>query len=271
MRKETFKVFITILLLMSVTSVKGQTGTTEYKIQRGESIESIAKAHGVTVDDIIKANPNTDGLFYAGMKIIIPAKGSDVKSEEYKEHVSDKSTIVTNVPDVAEAPSGVRTVKEADKRLACHNLLYQSEAKEYGYAFSCGIYKSLLISFGFSSNLKFGKNELFNEAFFMGVGLGKHIMYNDAFYIQGKIYPYAGLSGYDVIELDKNYKMKKEFKDEFIYGANAEMSIGFKLLDTKKGNSTFLNLGYLVSANKFKTKDIIKNGMIMVGLTTIIN
>lgn len=114
MRKETFKVFITILLLMSVTCVKGQTSPTEYKIQRGESIESIAKDHGVTVDDIIKANPNADGTFYAGMKIIIPARRNEVKEEVHNNQVADNGVSAMNAPEVANTDDETHKLGDID-------------------------------------------------------------------------------------------------------------------------------------------------------------
>lgn len=136
MRKGTFKVFITILLLMSVTCVKGQTSPTEYKIQRGESIESIAKDHGVTVDDIIKANPNVDGTFYAGMKIIIPARRNEVKEEVHNNQVVDNGVSAMNAPEVAKTDE---MHKLGDIEFAAENAItYQDFNGDGGKGFSGG-------------------------------------------------------------------------------------------------------------------------------------
>lgn len=137
MRKGTFKVFITILLLMSVTCVKGQTSPTEYKIQRGESIESIAKDHGVTVDDIIKANPNVDGTFYAGMKIIIPSKRNEVKEEVHEEQAVGNGVSAMNAPEVAKTDD--ETHKLGDIEVTGETAItYQDFNGDGGKGFSGG-------------------------------------------------------------------------------------------------------------------------------------
>ena len=274
MKKVALKVFTTMLLMMSVTCVKGQTTATEYKIKRGETIESVAQAHGVTVDDIIKANPNTDGNFYAGMKIVIPAKSSSVYEKDEKQNIQqeDNNVGVTNIINTIQTEEN-ETIKNKDiipnERIMSFDLLYQSKAKVYGFAFNGYATKYIIVSYGMSSNLKFGKDDLNTMAFYFGVGLGNHIIYNDNFYIQGKIYHYLGYGSYDVLKLDKYGKLQKDDKSKFLYGAIADLSVGLKLLETKKGNDIYLNLGYMVDAGEFKTKDVIKNGMIMVGITTV--
>ena len=59
-------------------------------------------------------------------------------------------------------------------------------------------------------------------------------------------------------------------KTKFTYGASADISLGLKLCNTSKGNSTFLHVGYAVIASEFETKGMFKGGYIMVGLTTIL-
>lgn len=138
MRKGTFKVFIAILLLMSVTCVKGQTSPTEYKIQRGESVESIAKDHGVTVDDIIKANPNADGTFYAGMKIIIPARRNEVKEEVHNNQVADNGVSAMNAPEVANTDNDTHKLGDVD--FVVENIFsYQGFSGDGGKGFSGGL------------------------------------------------------------------------------------------------------------------------------------
>lgn len=69
---------------------------TTHKIEKGETIESIAQKYGVTVDDIQKANPNAGGYFFAGMSIKIPAK--PMKTETMEEVAEP---VVTNVSNSA--------------------------------------------------------------------------------------------------------------------------------------------------------------------------
>lgn len=137
MKKVTFKVLTTVLLLMSATYVKGQATGTEYKIQRGESIESIAKAHGVTVYDIMEANPNADGTFYAGMKIIIPARRNEVKEEVHEEQAVGNSVSVMKAPEVANTDN--ETHKLGDVDFAYEGIVaYQEFNGDGGDMFSGG-------------------------------------------------------------------------------------------------------------------------------------
>lgn len=91
----------------------------------------------------------------------------------------------------------------------------------------------------------------------------------DNFLIQGKLYPYIGLSQSNT---PKNIEIGQEAEDktEFTYGASADVSVGIKLWNTGKGNSTFLHVGYVIMASEFKTRDMIKGGCLMIGLTTVI-
>lgn len=65
---------VLLSVIISATSVfaMAQTQNVTHVVQRGETIESIAKYYHVSIDDINKANPNTDGLIYVGMKLIVP-------------------------------------------------------------------------------------------------------------------------------------------------------------------------------------------------------
>ena len=80
-----------------------------------------------------------------------------------------------------------------------------------------------------------------------------------------KAYPYAGFNAYETI----NDKWKKEIKEEFIYGAKAEASLGIKLFTNKSGNDVYLTVGYSLMAADFKTEGMFDSGMIMLGYSVI--
>lgn len=240
MRKETFKVFIAILLLMSVTCVKGQTSPTEYKIQRGESIESIAKDHGVTVDDIIKANPNADGTFYAGMKIIIPAKRNEVKEEVHNNPVADNGVSAMNAPEVAKTDDETHKLGDVDFTGECI-ISYQEFNGDGGDVFSGG--------------------------FSVKWGLGAKAWLSETAYIKGLL-GYKGrtvdirkragdgsLSTHSVyLPLYAGVKIKKVFVEAgpyFDYIVDGKMEIGTgsnkvkaKIKDDKFSAGLALNIGY---------------------------
>lgn len=65
---------IIAMCIMVTATAYAQTSEKMHKIEKGETIESIAQKYGVTVEDIQKANPNAGGYFFAGMSIKIPEK-----------------------------------------------------------------------------------------------------------------------------------------------------------------------------------------------------
>ena len=64
-----------IVLIMSFSYVvvaTAQDDKTIHIIKRGETIESVANKYGISIDDLIKANPSANDYFYIGMKLTIP-------------------------------------------------------------------------------------------------------------------------------------------------------------------------------------------------------
>ena len=70
------KTILTLAFCASAILCHAQNQTVTHVVQRGETIESIAETYGVSADDIAKANPNMDGMFYVGMKLNVPNKAS---------------------------------------------------------------------------------------------------------------------------------------------------------------------------------------------------
>jgi len=67
-RKICFSLIMCAISLMAMA----QHQVVTHVVQRGETIESIAKQYNVSVADINKANPNAEGVVYVGMKLQIP-------------------------------------------------------------------------------------------------------------------------------------------------------------------------------------------------------
>ncbi len=57
---------------------------------------------------------------------------------------------------------------------------------------------------------------------------------------------------------------KQRSKTKFTLEHTADVSVGLKLWNAAKGNSTFLHVGYAIMASEFETKGIFKGGCIMV-------
>lgn len=70
----TKKIILSVLFSALCLFATAQGRTFTHIVQRGETIESIAEYHKVSVDDINKANPNAAGMVYVGMKLAIPVR-----------------------------------------------------------------------------------------------------------------------------------------------------------------------------------------------------
>ena len=70
------RLFLSVLLYTVCVFAMAQSQTVTHVVQRGETLESIAEYYKVSVEDINKANPNTDGIVYVGMKLNIPTSSN---------------------------------------------------------------------------------------------------------------------------------------------------------------------------------------------------
>ena len=71
---------VTILVLMMLT-LTASAQRCEHKVQRGEDFESIAQKYGVTVEELMEANPDSKAC-YAGRKLLIPWHGVPVQQKD---------------------------------------------------------------------------------------------------------------------------------------------------------------------------------------------
>ncbi len=74
---------IILFVMMFIVSITFSAQTKVHTVQRGETVASVAKKYGISVDELKNANPNVNNHFYIGMSLIIPAnKTALVHSEE---------------------------------------------------------------------------------------------------------------------------------------------------------------------------------------------
>lgn len=259
------KIFLSVLFLTFCLFATAQSQTSTHVVQRGETLESIAEYYKVSVDDINKANPNADGMVYVGMKLVIPVRS---ESAAVTDTVKIFSKTQTNQYEVTGGNN--KTVSNNSFYYgsgASFSFLYQSEIELYGLHMEFGA-DLFRLNVGFIGDFKFGEKETNAMTGWIGAGVGRKLVFGDKFLIQGQIYPYIGLTQTHIPKIVEIGQDAKD-KEEFTYGAYADLSAGIKLWNTSKGNSTFLHVGYAVMAGEFETKGLIKNGCLMVGLTTI--
>lgn len=70
--KNLRKILLAITVMM-VANVAMAQSTKIHVVERGETIESIAKKYNVTKDEIVKLNPDVAQFVYVGMELTIPA------------------------------------------------------------------------------------------------------------------------------------------------------------------------------------------------------
>ena len=274
------KFFLSVLFCTVCMFAMAQSQTVTHVVQRGETIESIAEIYKVSVEDINKANPNADGIVYVGMKLNIPTNSNQnrVTKEERQSvkevtnhNVKFQNTDSYIAKENGENMSNHQTV--SNNSLECgegssFSFLYQSDAKLYGLQMEMGT-NLFCLTASIISDLKFGGKDTSASTAWMGAGVRRKLVIADNFLIQGKLYPYIGLCQSNT---PKNIEIGQEAEDKtkFTYGVSADVSVGLKLWNTAKGNSTFLHVGYAIMASEFETNGMFKGGCIMVGLTTII-
>lgn len=66
------KLFLSAVLCTASMVAMAQSQIITHVVQRGETLESIAKYYNISVADLNNANPNADGLIYVGMKLAVP-------------------------------------------------------------------------------------------------------------------------------------------------------------------------------------------------------
>lgn len=269
---KTFKItkrFMAIVAIVLVSTVSAMAQTVrKHVVERGETLASIAGKYAVSKDDIVKLNPDAAQFVYVGMELQIPEGGKQINnaggSQETSQFISDSSAEKaksTESETVVNNPDNMSLVRQGSDFF----LEYLSDAKMYGLGWNIDINKYFVFHFDVCSNLKFGHDNMHMTYCLMGLGLHQRFCFNDNFMLGIKAYPYAGFNGYDTI----NDKWEKELKNEFIYGAKAEASLGIKLFTNKSGNDVYLTVGYSLMAADFKTEGMFDSGMIILGYSVI--
>lgn len=79
-----------ILLCLSVCVVKAQTSTT-HVVQRGESMETVARKYGIGLEQLRSANPGVSGQPYVGKRLVVPVVQASESSAPSNPVTSDTS------------------------------------------------------------------------------------------------------------------------------------------------------------------------------------
>ena len=161
------KLFLSFALMLASLSMLAQTSQS-HTVQRGETIESVAKKYGISVSDLQQANPSTRDYFYAGMKLVIPRKAN---TQNVTQTPSSNST--TNVSETEPSATKTRnnpikTIQQKVQKPTSHSDLdgsdFTSVALTFGSDFTdlvgmtYGIQGQYFLDNGFGATLTAGAN-----------------------------------------------------------------------------------------------------------------
>ena len=120
------KLFICLFMLLSFMSIMAQQ--VSHTVQRGETLESIAKKYNVSVYALTQSNPDAKEMFYVGMKLVIPsakATKNEIKTPETVSPVVESPTVQSETPKEAEARREAIVKQEEE---SFHRTLANGEA-----------------------------------------------------------------------------------------------------------------------------------------------
>lgn len=91
------RILMTALAVVAI-GLAGYAAQKEHVIDRGETLESIAKKYGVTTQALKEANPSVETMFYTGMVLVIPEGGAPqtalAETSNGVEQISETGTAV---------------------------------------------------------------------------------------------------------------------------------------------------------------------------------
>ena len=265
------RLFFCLMLIINTIVCMAQT-MQKHTVKRGETLENIANMYGITVAELREANPNMGEYYYVGMVLNIPEKKetntqvpatTTTNSEKRDVLVTNTTTKGTNTQL---SPQKTLHIESEDGFLnegSDYFFLIRPKDKYYGLLYggllSKYCYMAINAGYGFQKdNHSAGIN--------FGIGWGSKYRFGPIL-LEGSLFPYAGGSSHDEPDIEKDGKTKT--KNEFSYGAQANIGIGYNIYRRKKdGGGTYLTIGYIMVAPKFKTDKMVKNGEWLVGLST---
>ncbi len=137
-------ILLLFLFVANITACMAQTVIT-HTIQRGETIESIAKKYGITVEELKKENPTLERMHYVGMSLKIPMT-SQSKQKEGMRNVSiekkELNTIKLSTPQ--------RTIRDSNDREKSLSFFVDVFGGYSNFSWNDG---SPVAGFGFGSNI----------------------------------------------------------------------------------------------------------------------
>lgn len=250
------KLFLTFALMLASLSMSAQTNQS-HTVQRGETIESVAKKYGISVSDLQQANPSTKDYFYAGMKLVIPRKASTQNATQTPSSNSSNRVAVATPSTTKTRNNPVKSIKQKVKMPTLHSDLdgsnFTSVALIFGSDFTdlvgmtYGIQGQYFLDKGFGATLTVGANYGLEDDADIAFRVGPSYVYplTNMFYVMGtacytltladykgntgtvsgiSVIPTVGMS-FNHIKVGINGDL--HWRNGGVFGAGAYISIGY--------------------------------------------
>lgn len=190
------KLFLSFALMLASLSMSAQTSQS-HTVQRGETIESVAKKYGISVSDLQQANPSTKDYFYAGMKLVIPRKTNTQNVTQTPSSNSSTKVSVAEPSATKTKNNPIKTIKQKVQKPTFHSNLdgsdFTSVALTFGSDFTdlvgmtYGIQGQYFLDNGFGATLTAGANYGLEDDADMVFRVGPSYVYplTNMFYVMG--------------------------------------------------------------------------------------
>lgn len=119
------KLFLSAVLCTASMVAMAQSQIITHVVQRGETLESIAKYYNISVADLNNANPNADGIIYVGMKLAVPVMAAATTTTSTV--ASEMATNLSETSNINQEAETQRTVSTSQ------TSTYTSESSDYKY------------------------------------------------------------------------------------------------------------------------------------------
>ena len=221
------KILVCLFMLLQFAAVMGQQ--VSHTVQRGETLESIAKKYNVSVYALQQANPDAKDLIYTGMKLIIPnAKSTKNNRQKVQKNIPSESNYsqaketATYISNSNENVDSEDSFLENDGKAGGVDIQYHAIENGWGVGLN---WVAQYLVFGFDYYFgKTGGGVRTNMG--MEIYLGGNYRYyvTENFYVEGRII--GGYYQWD-IKFDRNVGAEDQSIKEAFIGLSPRAGLKF--------------------------------------------
>ncbi len=236
------RTILSIVAMLCMTLALAQQKS--HTIQRGETIESIAKKYNVSVYALERANPNAKEMFYVGMKLTIPEGGQSLNQNDpsalYEEQANNnnyeqnhssrgsKEHDVLNGRWFYNLKLGYTSLMQTPKKGKSTTLDAGQLSMDVVYLLNKNwhVTAGLGYRFGYKNKKKVERQMM---TLFLPVNIGYKIPLTEKTGLTFRAGPYAdyAIDGYTKVEKKKTKFSKDKNYHELIFGAKASATVNF--------------------------------------------